>query len=42
MPFAMIKLGDHFAIDPYAVIGFSNSSPDWGVGMQLRVFCERG
>jgi len=42
VPFAMTKLGDRFAIDRYTVIGFSNSSPDWGVGMQLRVFWERG
>ena len=40
-PFASIKLGDHFAIDPYALIGLSSSSPDWGAGMQLRVFWQR-
>ena len=40
-PFASIKLSDHFAFDPYAVIGFSNSSPDWGLGAQFRAFWQR-
>jgi hypothetical protein len=35
-PFASIKLGKHFAIDPYGVIGLSKPAPDWGIGMQLR------
>jgi hypothetical protein len=37
-PFASIKLGRHFAMDPYALVGLSNASPDWGVGAQFRVF----
>jgi len=37
-PFASIKLGDHFAVDPYALVGLSKAAPDWGLGMQFRVF----
>ena len=37
-PFASIKLGDHFAMDPYALVGLSQAAPDWGLGMQFRVF----
>ena len=40
-PFGSIKLTEHLAFDPYAVIGLSNSSPDWGLGTQLRVFWQR-
>lgn len=39
-PFATIKLGRHFALDPYAVVGLSKTAPDWGVGMQIRAFWE--
>lgn len=39
-PFATIKLGRHFAVDPYAAIGLTSTAPDWGVGMQIRAFWE--
>jgi len=39
-PFATFKLGRHFAIDPYAVIGLSTNSPDWGAGLQLRLIYD--
>jgi hypothetical protein len=35
-PFASLKIGRRFAIDPYGVIGLSKPSPDWGFGMQIR------
>ena len=39
-PFATIKLGRHFALDPYATIGLTSRAPDWGIGMQIRAFWE--
>jgi len=39
-PFASIRLGKNFAIDPYALVGLSNTSPDWGAGVQFRVFWD--
>jgi len=39
-PFASIRFGENFAIDPYALVGLSNSSPDWGLGVQFRVFWD--
>ncbi|MBW2666409.1 MAG: hypothetical protein JRE13_08980 [Deltaproteobacteria bacterium] len=35
-PFATIRFGRHFAIDPYAVVGLSTPAPDWGIGLQMR------
>lgn len=40
-PFGTIKLGRHFRIDPYAVVGVSSNAPDWGGGLQLRFILER-
>jgi hypothetical protein len=39
-PFATFKLGRHVAIDPYAVVGLSTNSPDWGGGLQLRLIYD--
>ncbi len=39
-PFASIRFGENFSIDPYALVGLSNASPDWGVGVQFRVFWD--
>lgn len=39
-PFASIRFGKNFSVDPYALVGLSNSSPDWGVGFQLRAFWD--
>jgi hypothetical protein len=40
-PFASFKFGRSFAINPYAVIGLSENSPDWGLGVQFRVSYDR-
>ena len=40
-PFASFKFGRSFAINPYAVIGLSENSPDWGLGLQFRVSYDR-
>jgi len=40
-PFASFKLSRSFAIDPYGVIGLSDNSPDWGLGIQLRFIYDR-
>jgi hypothetical protein len=40
-PFASFKFGRSFAINPYAVIGLSQNSPDWGLGLQFRVSYDR-
>jgi len=40
-PFATIKFGKHFAIDPYFVVGLSTPAPDWGGGIQLRFIYAR-
>jgi opacity protein-like surface antigen len=40
-PFATFRFGRHFAIDPYFVVGLSESAPDWGAGMQLRFIYDR-
>ncbi len=39
-PFASFRLGENFSIDPYALVGLSNSAPDWGAGIQFRVFWD--
>lgn len=36
-PFASFRLGDHFRVGPYGVIGLSENSPDWGVGTTFTV-----
>jgi hypothetical protein len=35
-PFATVKFGRRFAIDPYMLVGISKFAADWGIGMQLR------
>jgi opacity protein-like surface antigen len=40
-PFASFKISKSFAIDPYGVIGLSDNSPDWGIGMQIRFIYDR-
>jgi hypothetical protein len=40
-PFATFRFGRHFAIDPYFVVGLSESAPDWGTGIQLRFIYDR-
>ena len=39
-PFMTFKLGRRVALDPYAVIGLSDTSPDWGFGMQIRFITD--
>jgi len=39
-PFASLRLGKHFSIDPYALVGLTSASPDWGMGVQFRVFWD--
>ena len=40
-PFATIKISRNFSVDPYGVIGLSDNSPDWGLGLQLRFIYDR-
>ena len=37
-PFASLRFGRNFSIDPYGLVGLTNTSPDWGMGVQFRVF----
>ncbi|MCA9502298.1 MAG: hypothetical protein KC616_04415 [Myxococcales bacterium] len=34
-PFLSLRLGQHWRLSPYGVIGFDDGSPDWGVGSTL-------
>jgi len=38
VPFGWVDVGTRFRVGPYGVVGFSNGSPDFGVGLQLSVF----
>lgn len=37
-PFASFRIHRNFSIDPYALVGLTSSAPDWGLGVQFRVF----
>ena len=39
-PFGSIRFGNHFSIDPYALVGLTSASPDWGVGVLFRTFWD--
>ena len=39
-PFASFRFGKRFSINPYGLVGLSSSSPDWGMGVQFRVFWD--
>lgn len=38
VPFGWVDVGSRFRVGPYGVVGFSNGSPDFGIGLQLSVF----
>ncbi|MCP4240096.1 MAG: hypothetical protein GY772_06005 [bacterium] len=38
VPFGWAVVGRRFRVGPYGVVGFSNGSPDFGVGLQFSVF----
>ena len=38
VPFGWVDLGTRYRVGPYGVVGFSDGSPDFGVGLQLSVF----
>ena len=37
VPYALYRLSDRWSVGPYAVIGLSNGSPDYGFGFSLSV-----
>ena len=37
VPSASFRLGDHWRLGPYAIVGLSQNSPDWGVGATLSL-----
>lgn len=39
-PFASFRFGKRLSIGPYGLVGLSSSSPDWGMGVQFRVFWD--
>lgn len=38
VPFGWADVGTRFRVGPYGIVGFSDGSPDFGVGLQLSVF----
>ncbi|HEY5657368.1 MAG TPA: hypothetical protein VIY27_06225 [Myxococcota bacterium] len=36
VPYVSLRLGRHVRLEPYAVAGLSDASPDWGAGVTLR------
>jgi len=39
-PFASFRFGNNFSIDPYALVGLTSASPDWGMGVLFRAFWD--